>query len=176
MLGFSDEKLKLERQKDHYSHFILRLAFSSTEDLRHRFARIESSLFRLRFMTDDARERQSFVSSLDFSWEVVGDQEKKDLMPFLSSATPGLQKREAEEGGWFKVGWETVPELVENRRVFVRKGMAYVPAREQMSMVLAEFTGRLNKGLEVQIQLMFGLPELLLMQISDDSSRPSPAR
>lgn len=54
-----------------------------------------------------------------------------------------------EEGGWFKVDFETVPELVESRRVFLKAGKAYVPSREQMSMVLAGFTERLDKGLEV---------------------------
>jgi DNA primase large subunit len=42
-----------------------------------------------------------------------------------------------------------VPELVEGRRVFLRGGKAYVPGREQMSMVVAEFTKRLDKALEV---------------------------
>lgn len=148
-VGWRDPKLQAERQKDHYSHFILRLAFSSTEDLRRRFARIEIALFKLRFQSDDASERQKFVQSLDFNWEAVGDEEKRALSAQLSSATPGLKKQEMEEGGWFKVDFETVPELVENRRVFLKAGKAYVPVREQMSMVLAGFAERLDKGLEV---------------------------
>ncbi|MCJ1477500.1 hypothetical protein MMC13_006172 [Lambiella insularis] len=158
-LGFQDEKLKLERQKDHYSHFILRLAFSSTEDLRRRFARIEGSLFRLRFQTDDARERQAFVEGLDFNWEVVSEEERRDLSAHLLNATPGLRRQELEEGGWFKVDWETVPELVESRRVLVKKGKAYVPAREQMSMVLAEFGARLERGLELTSRALPRLDE-----------------
>ncbi|MCJ1289655.1 hypothetical protein MMC34_001188 [Xylographa carneopallida] len=158
-LGAQDEKLKLERQKDHYSHFILRLAFSSTEDLRRRFARIESALFKLRFQTDDARERQAFIESLDFNWEIVPEDEKRELGSHLLNATPGLRRQELEEGGWFKVDWETVPELVESRRVFVKKGKAYVPAREQMSMVLAEFGARLEKGLELTSRALPRLDE-----------------
>ncbi|PHH76036.1 hypothetical protein CDD83_4324 [Cordyceps sp. RAO-2017] len=37
-------RLAAQRQKDHYSHFILRLAFASTEDLRRRFGRFETML------------------------------------------------------------------------------------------------------------------------------------
>lgn len=148
--GFQDETLKLERQKDHYSHFILRLAFSSTEDLRRRFARIESSLFKLRFQNDDARERQTFVESLQLDWEVVSEEEKRALGADLLNATPGLRRQEVEEGGWFKVDFETVPELVESRRVFLKAGKAYVPVREQMSMVLAGFNARLDQGLGVR--------------------------
>ncbi|KAL9108840.1 MAG: hypothetical protein Q9187_008246 [Circinaria calcarea] len=144
-----DERLKHERRKDHYSHFILRLAFSSTEDLRRRFGRIESALFRLRFQNDDGTERQDFVKSLDLNWQGVPEEEKKELVPQLLAATPGIKKQEVEEAGWFKVDWETVPELVESRKVFIKRGIAYVPVREQLSMVLAEFSARLDKGLEV---------------------------
>ena len=145
-----DENLTIERQKDHYSHFILRLAFSSTEDLRRRFARIESTLFKIRFQNDDARERQLFVESLQLDWEVVSEEEKKALGLELQSATPGSKRQDVEEGAWFKVDFETVPELVEGRRVLLKAGKAYVPVREQMSMVLAGFNARLEKGLEVE--------------------------
>lgn len=148
------ENLKLERQKDHYSHFILRLAFSSTEDLRRRFIRIESALFKLRFQSDDAKERQAFVESLQLDWEVVSEEEKKALGTDLQNSTPGLKRQDVEEGGWFKVDFETVPELVEGRRVLVKAGKAYVPVREQMSMVLAGFNARLHIGLEVAIPVI----------------------
>ena len=126
----------------------MRLAFSSTEDLRRRFARIENALFKLRFQNDNAKERQAFVESLQLDWEVVTEEEKKALGADLQNANPGL-KRQDVEGGWFKVDFEMVPELVEGRRVFLKAGKAYVPVREQMSMVLAGFNGRLDKGLEV---------------------------
>lgn len=136
-----------ERKKDHYSHFILRLAFSSTEDLRRRFSRLETQLFRLRFQTNDARDRQDFVESLDFDWQKVSDEERRSLAAELAAVNPGMRK--GEEEGWFKVDWEQVPELVETRRVFLKHGKAYVPAREQTSMVVSEFSRRLDQALEV---------------------------
>jgi DNA primase large subunit len=127
------QKLQEERRMDHYSHFILRLAFSSTEDLRRRFSRLESMLFRLRFVEDDPRERQDFVRSLNLEWEEVKEDEKR-----------------GEEQEWFKVDWERVPELVEKRRVLLKRGKAYVPQREQMSLVVADFTKKLDEALEVR--------------------------
>lgn len=147
--GSADEGLKDERRKDHYSHFILRLAFSSTAELRDRFARIERKLFQLRFDKDDVKERQAFVSSLDFDWEIVSPQERIELADELNSATPFSKREDLVDGAWFKVDWERVPELVQGRRVFLRRGKAYVPAREQLSMVLDEFSTRLLKALEV---------------------------
>lgn len=140
--------LQAERQKDHYSHFILRLAFAGTEDLRRRFSRVESMLFRIRFQADDVRERTAFVEGLSLDWETVGEEEKRALSEGLRAAGGGYPKRIDEES-YFKVDWERVPELVEGRRVLVRGGKAYVPGREQLSMVVAEFTVLLDKALEV---------------------------
>ena len=148
--GYHDQRLHEERRKDHYSHFILRLAFSSTEDLRRRFLRAEAALFRLRFQSDNVRERQAFVESLNLDWEIVTEQEKQALVQDLLNSTPGLRKQDIDEGGWLKVDFETIPELVETRRVLVRGGKGYVPGKEQMSMVLAGFHDRLEKGLEVK--------------------------
>jgi DNA primase large subunit len=142
--------LYAERQKDHYSHFILRLAFSSTEDLRRRFSRVESQLFRLRFQADDARERQAFVQSLNFDWEYLTEEEKRENASALAS-TPGVRRVDDEE--WFKVDWMKVPELVEGRRVFLKMGKAYVPAQEQLSLVVAEFTARLEQSLQVSAHI-----------------------
>lgn len=103
----------------------------------------------MRFQHDDARERQDFVESLDLAWEMVPEDEKRDLGKALLDATPGLKRQELEEGGWFKVDFETVPELVESRRVLIKAGKAYVPSREQLSMVLASFSAKLDKALEV---------------------------
>ncbi|KAJ9643416.1 DNA primase subunit pri2 [Coniosporium tulheliwenetii] len=141
-----------ERKKDHYSHFILRLAFSATEDLRRRFSRLETMLFRLRYKEEDARERKNFVDSLGatmgMSWEKVSEEEEvQELGADLRAATGYAKKGEDE--GWFKVDWEKVPELVESRRVLLKRGKAYVPVREQQSLVVAEFGRRLDAALEV---------------------------
>jgi DNA primase large subunit len=140
--------LQEERKKDHYSHFILRLAFAATEDLRRRFSRLETMLFQLRFKDDDFIERQSFVRSLNLEWDEVQEAEKRELKDRLLAAAGGSMKN-PDEQEWFKVDWERVPVLVEQRRVFMKRGKAYVPQREQMSLVVAEFTKKLDEALEV---------------------------
>ncbi|KAL9105095.1 MAG: hypothetical protein Q9163_000013 [Psora crenata] len=158
-LRAQDEGLRSERRKDHYSHFILRLAFSGTEDLRRRFARLESALFKLRFQDDNARERQAFVESLKLDWDIVPDDEREALATDLLNATPGLKRQEVEEGGWFKVDFEVVPELVEGRRVYLKAGKAYVPVRDQTSIVLAGFSTNLEKGLKLAARALPRLDE-----------------
>lgn len=157
----SSTKLAAQRQKDHYSHFILRLAFSSTEDLRRRFTRVETMLFRIRFNSDDSSDRASFVSSLDFDWwHPVSDEEKRQYAAELAAVSSTNRRNAAgaggnEDEGWFCVDWERVPDLVESRRVFLKAGKAFCPAREQSSMVVAEFSTRLEKQLAVCVNPPF---------------------
>jgi DNA primase large subunit len=48
-----------------------------------------------------------------------------------------------------QVKWTSVPDLVEKRKVFLKDGWAYVPGREQSSIVFQEFQTRLEQALEV---------------------------
>jgi DNA primase large subunit len=104
-------------------------------------------LFRFRFQQDDSREKRSFIDSLSLDWEPVSDFERTEVAEGLASSTPGL--RRVDEETWYKVDWEKVPELIEKRSVYLKKGKAYVPGREQLSMIMAEFTARLERALEV---------------------------
>lgn len=155
----TSSSLAEERKKDHYSHFILRLAFASTETLRQRFVRVESQLFQLRWNSDDQRERRAFTKSLNLNWETIDESEKLELKDKLLACSVNKYNREKDvwEVGWFKVDWMMVPELIQQRKVFLKGGMAYVPGSEQMSMVVHEFENRLAKALELTAR---GLPRL----------------
>ncbi|KAB5550903.1 eukaryotic and archaeal DNA primase, large subunit-domain-containing protein [Coniochaeta sp. 2T2.1] len=161
--GEGEARLQEQRRKDHYSHFILRLAFASTEDLRRRFARVETALFRMRMASDDVQERAAFVQGLNLDWEVVSEKERKALREELAATSAGgaygAHKIQPEEESWCKVDWERVPELVERRVVYLRGGKAYVPSREQQSMVVAEFGKQLEKALEMTARALPRLDE-----------------
>ncbi|KAF1353377.1 DNA primase [Delphinella strobiligena] len=155
-------EIGVERKRDHYSHWTLRLAFAATEDLRKRFTRLETQLFRLRLQQDDARERKAFIADLNLQWDSVTDEEKAAFGDQLKAAT-GLWKNDEED--WFKVDWEQVPELVEQRKVLLKQGKAFVHVREQTSMVVGEFTRQLEAGLELSAR---ALPRM------DEDNRLSP--
>jgi len=157
-------EIGMERKQDHYSHWTLRLAFSSTADMRQRFARLETMLFKLRLQQDDTRERREFVGSLPMSWEVVSAEEKAMWLDDLKAAT-GFSSARGDEESWFKVNWESVPELVERRQCLLKRGMAYVHVREQLSMVVNEFSRQLESGLELAARF---LPRM------DEDNRLSP--
>lgn len=69
--------LEAERKKDHVSHYVLRLAFCRSEELRRRFVKAETTLFRIRFDDATTAEKNAFLHSMKSSqsskvdWEEV---------------------------------------------------------------------------------------------------------
>ncbi|KAK9477588.1 eukaryotic and archaeal DNA primase, large subunit-domain-containing protein [Lipomyces japonicus] len=143
-----------ERRKDHYSHFILRLAFCRSDELRSRFVKAESVLFRIRYANAEPAEWQNLISHYSFGWTQVSEEEKFSLRDELVVSTTS-----SDHESYFKVPFERVPELVADRRVFLKHGDAYVPVSQQISLVLAEFSSRLSKALELTARALPRLDE-----------------
>ncbi|TIA89580.1 hypothetical protein E3P99_02014 [Wallemia hederae] len=159
--------LEAERKKDHVSHYVLRLAFCRSEELRRRFVKTETMLFRIRFDEASSAEKNAFLQSMKSSqstrvdWEEVDDMEKESLRPFLINSSPiiALKPGEFEKETYFKVKWTQVPELVERRRVYLKQGYAYVPIREQTSLILNTFSTQLQQALEFTAKALPRLDE-----------------
>ncbi|EMD38413.1 hypothetical protein CERSUDRAFT_153258 [Gelatoporia subvermispora B] len=151
--------LDSERRRDHIGHFVLRLAFCRSEELRRRFVKAESALFRTRYDSDDHTERGEFLNSRDFGWIKVQDDERDLYREELAAAAPITKEANADGGNYYKVKWTRVPDLVEKRRVFLKGGYAYVPSREQFSIVFQEFQMTLNKALEMTAKALPRLDE-----------------
>ncbi|KAI0006096.1 DNA primase large subunit [Russula compacta] len=134
-----------QRRKDITGHFVLRLAFCRSEELRRRFVKAETTLFRVRYLGATILEHREFHRLMDFDWTQVDASEKEMYKSQLKAAAPDTN----EEEEYFKVKWTSVPDLVEKRRVFLKDGWAYVPSREQSSIVFQEFQTRLEQALEM---------------------------
>ncbi|ORY80921.1 DNA primase large subunit Spp2 [Protomyces lactucae-debilis] len=150
------DHLDAERRKDHYSHFILRLAFCRSEDLRARFIRTESALFKYRFGLEDGPATTAFIKSLDLDWQAVSEAEVAQLHDKLLAASGA---RSIDHESYFKVDWTRVADLVAMRRVFVKGGLAYVPVSEQLSLIAAEFSTKLAAALEMTARAIPRLDE-----------------
>ncbi|KAH9856994.1 DNA primase large subunit [Lenzites betulinus] len=137
-----DYVLDEQRRKDHIGHFVLRLAFCRSEELRRRFIKAETTLFKIRFDEDTTKE--AFLGSRNFDWTLATAEEVQGFDP---------------PGKYYKVKWTRVPDLVEKRRVVLKGGMAYVPSTEQMSIVLQEFQSHLERDLEMTAKALPRLDE-----------------
>ena len=68
------------RKKDYYSHFILRLCFCRSKELRDKFVRAETLLFKIRFQMLTNQDQLRFIDSLDLPYlESIDDSEKKSI-------------------------------------------------------------------------------------------------
>lgn len=157
---FDSTKEEHKRLKDHYSHFILRLAFCRSEELRRRFINAEAVLFKIRYNSDELEEREAFIETCNLSWERVTQEEKQILAPklkWLSQTENSDGSKSTENSQFFKVDFEMVPDLVESRKVVLHMGKALVPMSYHQSFILAEFSSRLERAL---VQTIRALPRL----------------
>ncbi|CCM02355.1 uncharacterized protein FIBRA_04450 [Fibroporia radiculosa] len=146
-----------QRRKDHIGHFILRLAFCRSEELRQRFVKAEAALFRVRFDTDISDERERFLNSKKFAWIPVSQEEERQYAAELAVLSIPSKESAVREEKYYKVKWTRVPDLVEKRRVILKRGFAYVPSRETSSIVFQEFQSSLTQALEMTAK---ALPQL----------------
>ncbi|RDB19875.1 DNA primase large subunit [Hypsizygus marmoreus] len=166
-----------ERRKDHLGHFVLRLAFCRSEDLRRRFIKAETTLFKIRYDSDGYSEREQFLSSRDFNWIPVDATEKAQyrtqlLASYQGSKNESVRVEAFETEKYYKVKWTRVPDLVERRKVFLKGGWAYVPSKEQSSIVFQEFEVLLEKALELTARSLPRLDEdTRLVPILDNLSQ-----
>uniref|UniRef100_A0AAR2JKB8 DNA primase large subunit n=1 Tax=Pygocentrus nattereri TaxID=42514 RepID=A0AAR2JKB8_PYGNA len=118
-----------KRRKDHISHFILRLAYCQTEDLRRWFIQQEMDLFRHRFtdlLPKDLLSMYHFTRISSRYW--------KRLMLISTFAL-------------VQVPFQDALDLVRTRKVFLQGGYAYIPHQDIVTIVLNDFRTRLSKAL-----------------------------
>ncbi|CAG8526603.1 16474_t:CDS:10 [Funneliformis caledonium] len=135
--------LQEERRKDHISHFILRLVYSRTENLRAWFLKYECALFKLRFSRENKDERLSFLKDENITWKNLSKAERESMANELRWSS------NFDEETFFEIDFEKVPDLVARRAVYLKKGKAYVPMTDLLSLVMYEFRQRLSKALDL---------------------------
>ncbi|KAI1894728.1 hypothetical protein AGOR_G00118740 [Albula goreensis] len=136
-----------KRRKDHISHFILRLAYCQTEDLRRWFIQQEMDLFRHRFSDLPPKYKTEFLHRNDLQYDTISPDEKEGLMEKLVSSTYTVSGATVKEQDFYKVPFQDALDLVRLRKVFLRQGYAYIPHQDIVTIVLNDFRTRLSKAL-----------------------------
>jgi DNA primase large subunit len=136
-----------------------------TEELRRWFLRQEELLFKHRFNALDAESRTQAMRMLQGSSAVQGEaalssiseDEWAENEPQLM-ATFGNTRMSDNDGDFlrytarpwthiYKVPFEQVLDLMTQRKVFLKRGVAYVVSRDLVSIVLTAFRTRLSRSL-----------------------------
>jgi len=143
---WTDEEL----HRDQCSHFLLRLAFCRTEELRRYFLSNEHELFKFRF-SGQVGDVARFLLDNGMPYAPIGEAELDEVLPHLQNVRRSVKL--AKDGAasvkedHYKVPFEEVLDLVRGRRVFLRAGFAYVPQSELISIVGGQVRARLSRAL-----------------------------
>ncbi|XP_044943962.1 DNA primase large subunit-like isoform X2 [Mustela putorius furo] len=145
------------RRKDHISHFILRLAYCQSEDLRRWFIQQEMDLLRFRFSILPKDKIQNFLKDSHLHFEAISDDEKKLREPEILASSPSLSgsKVDWESESVYKIPFADALDLFRGRKVYLESGFAYVPLKDIVAIVLNEFRAKLSKALAVSVSLYF---------------------
>lgn len=135
------------RRLDHISHFIVRIAYCRSEDLRRYFLNRELEWFRLKFSCQSPESIKHFFEINKLDYVPISSEEKAQLRGDLLDSTPGFFSFEASE--FYKVPFTEVCALVKGRRVFLLNGLAYVPSHELIVSILSKFRTDLSAALAV---------------------------
>ncbi|KAG9493763.1 hypothetical protein GDO78_001570 [Eleutherodactylus coqui] len=142
-----DDKVYDIRRKDHISHFILRLAYCQSEDLRRWFIQQEMDLFKFRFNLLPKEKVQEFLRFNDLEYVAISGEEKDLLQHDLMNSTFGLSTAKLEDCEFYKVPFQAALDLVRPRKVFLSKGFAFIPHKDIVTLILNDFRTRLSKAL-----------------------------
>jgi DNA primase large subunit len=133
--------------KDVISHFVLRLAYCRTEDLRRWILAQEVALLKWRLgLSSGGTAARNLKAVLPESAQLVEKEELQTLSAQISSGTSGLSLTQ-QSASFYKVPFTLALDLVQHRQVFVKKGMAYIPESKLVHLVTAKFRTQLSRQL-----------------------------
>jgi len=124
-------------RNDIISHYLLRLAYCRTEDLRRWFIATECDYFRYRFVKEmQASDKlKKFLEVNKLKMDEVKDEEKRDIFGLLKAAAPPGQSQTTDTS-YYKVPFTSVLDLVRRRTVFLKDGYAYVSQNDLASIII----------------------------------------
>lgn len=135
--------------KDEASHFLLRLALCKTHEHRNWLLSTEHDLFTARLRGTGAESALQAIEKVD--GPTVRLASASDLERFrqeLDAVARGPGRMKGNSGTkYYKVAFEQVPALIRSRRVFLDKGMAYIPEWNVLNIVSSQFRSKLSHAL-----------------------------
>lgn len=135
------------RRKDHISHFILRLAYCQSEDLRRWFIQQEMDLLRFRFSILPKDKIQDFLKDSHLHFEAISKDEKTFPEQDILASSFSLNETGLELESVYKIPFADALDLFRGRKVYLQDGFAYVPPKDIVAIILNEFRTKLSKAL-----------------------------
>lgn len=151
-----EKQVIIERSQDALSHFVLRVVYSESADFQAWFVNMESELLMRRMKSEDNHVRNKFFWSVFRNVPLLSLEDKKKYIKELCMSG-GMTEFEVYNMDFYVVPFRNANNLVSRRKVFLNRGMAYVPSTEQCSLILEAFKSHLSRNLRLLSALNPGL-------------------
>ena len=139
-----DEEGLHDDQLDECSHFILRLCYCQSEELRRWFLHHEAFLFQHRLKSLESKQMARAVRAY-CQVKPISDDEKEQhreaLMQFMVNPV------EFERSKFYAVPFTQVLDLVAQRQCYLWRGQAYIPHARVESLLVSKFRADLSRTL-----------------------------
>jgi len=152
------------RARDYFSHFILRLAYSRTDDLRRWFVSQEVDAFRFRCMLYPETLRE-LTESYNLGYEQASSEEIQIHASELFATHISSFKREKineddiSKREFFKVRFTEALDLVRGRKVYLRGGACFVPISDLQHLLVFRFKSLLTQNVAKTAKILPNLDE-----------------
>lgn len=151
----SDKSLDVlnARRRDHISHFLLRIYYCRSDELKKWFISRECELLRARLFDNLTSEMLSYN---DFNYEKVGEKERSELS---SKINWNSSLKNSANNVVYKIGFENAIELVKTRKVYINSGFAYIMIQDMVSVICNKFRSDLSHSLALMQMSLHQLEE-----------------
>jgi DNA primase large subunit len=129
--------------KDWISHFVLRLAYCRSEDLRRWLLAQEVALLKWRLGQASAGSTAKALADVLPEAKLMDKEALDKLMPLILASTPNMKL----DTKIYQVPFTHALDLVQHRQVYVKRGMAYIPESRLVNLVTAKFRTSLSRQL-----------------------------
>ncbi|KAI0981887.1 hypothetical protein GJ496_006243 [Pomphorhynchus laevis] len=146
----NQEIAQKELEDDLISHYIVRLAYSLNDQLRRWFINQEVDLFRYRYLQKTSlSQAKMFLKLNNIYFLQVSEKEKSTLIDNIVSSCISMNVQRVFDTVFYKIPFTDVLDLVRSRRVFIKRGIAYVAASDMISIITNDFRMRLSHSLAI---------------------------
>uniref|UniRef100_W8C2G2 DNA primase large subunit n=1 Tax=Ceratitis capitata TaxID=7213 RepID=W8C2G2_CERCA len=136
------------RRRDYISHFILRLAYCRTEELKRWFVTREMELFKYKFSSMSSADIKHFLELNKLEYSPLSEAQKDSVKDGLYESTVGQSISKIELLDFYKVHFTQVLDLVRSRRCYLNGGFAYVNTHDFVSIIAVLQLNEIEHGLQ----------------------------
>jgi DNA primase large subunit len=140
-------------RKDQVSHYILRLAYCRTEDLRRWFLAHECHLLKYRVDSMSTTARANFMHTHGLADDKLTSEEKEARRHKLIGLA-GITELNFASNEFYKVPFQQALSLLAHRQVYIEKGYAFLPIGKLVATVVSRFRILLSRAL-IEASQMF---------------------